>query len=164
MASQANVHRIRLRQVRESAGVWIVAVGAISGRSRMLHLRLLDQLRLVGVAGNAKVFDVRLRQNHFAILRRGMAGIATLVRKRRMGKLGHQLRRCGLVRVMALQAVRRTKRLVLMRLLQGRIFRIVAIHAQRRSRFRQVKAVFNVGSAPVLCVTWQVSQPMSSAA
>jgi adenylylsulfate kinase-like enzyme len=71
-----------------------------------------------------------------------MAGVATLVRKRRMRELGHQLRRRGLVRVVALQAVRRAKRLVLVRLLQGGIFRIVAIQAQRRSCFRQVKAVF----------------------
>lgn len=142
MAAQANVHRIRLRQIRESAGMRIMAVGAISSCARMLNLSLLDQLGLVGVASNTKVLDVLLRQHHFAIFGRSMAGVATLVRKRRMRELGHQLRRRGLMRVVALQAVRRSKRLVLVRLLQRRVFRIVAIETKRRRRLRQVKAVF----------------------
>ncbi len=142
MAAQANVHRIRLWQIWKSACMWIVAIGAIARCARMLNLSLLDQLGLVGVAGNAKVLDVLLRQHHFAVFRRSMAGVATLIRKWRMCKLRHQLRRCGLVWIMALQAVGCGKRLILVRLLQCGIFRVVAIEAQCRSRLRQVKAVF----------------------
>jgi len=120
----------------------IVTVGAISSRARMLNLSLIDELRLVGVTGHAQVLDVLLGQDHFAIFRRSMTGIATLLRKGRMRELGHQLGRRGLVGIMALQTVGGGKRLVLVRLLQGGIFQIVAIHAQRRSGLRQVKSVF----------------------
>ena len=145
MAADADIHRIGLRQSRLCAGVGVMTIGAIAGRAGMLHLRLFDLFRLVGVAGNAKVLDVGLGQNHFAVFRRGMAGIATLVRERRMLELGHQLGCGGLMRIMALQAIRRGERLILVGLLQRGIFQVMAIGTKRRGSLRQVKLVFKRG-------------------
>jgi len=46
------------------------------------------------------------------------------------------------VRIVALQAIRRSERLVLVRLLQIRVLRIVTGDAERWCRFRQVKQIF----------------------
>ena len=143
VATQADVHGVRLWQPRIGAGVRVVAIGAIARGSGMLHLGFLDLLGFVGVTGDAKVLHVFLRQDDFSIFRRGVAHLATLLGKWRMEKLGHQLRLRRLVRVVALQAVRGTERLVLVSLLQARVLRIVAVDAQRGSGFRQVKAIFN---------------------
>ena len=51
----------------------------------------------------------------------------------------HQLRCCRLVRIVALRAIRRGKRLILVRLLEARILYIVTVDAQRRSAFGQMK-------------------------
>src|ERR1035437_7927168 len=142
VATQTNVHRIRFRQARVGAGVRAVAVGTIAGCSGMLHLRGLDQLRLVVVAGDAEILYVRLRQDYFPILRRSMADFALLVGKRGMRELCHQLGCRRLVRIVAAQAVRRAEGLVLVRLLQGGILRIMTIHAERRGGFGQVELIF----------------------
>jgi hypothetical protein len=68
------------------------------------------------------------------------------------------------MRIVALDAVGRGEGLVLVSLLQVRILGIVAIEAERRGRLGEMERLSIVGSAPVLWVTWQVSQPMSSAA
>ena len=73
------------------------------------------------------------RQDNFAVLRRGVAGFARLVGKRRMQELPHQFRHRRLVRIVAAGAIRFGEWLILMRLLQGRIFHVVTIDAQRRS-------------------------------
>ena len=52
--------------------------------------------------------------------------------------------------VVTAQAICRTERLVLVRLLQVRVFRIVTIRAQRRRSLRQVESVFRGGFGPRL--------------
>ena len=94
MAAQTDVHRVGLGQSRLRAGMGIVAVGAIAGRSRMLYFRGLNFLCLLVVAGDAERFDVFLRENNFAVLRRRVAHVAALVGERRMHELCHQLGRC----------------------------------------------------------------------
>ena len=71
-----------------------------------------------------------------------MAHLALPIRKRWMHILGHKLGRRGLVRIVALHAIRRAKRLILVRLLQSFVLRIVAIDAQRRRRLGQMKIEF----------------------
>lgn len=144
VAAEADVYRIRFWQSRIGARVRIVTVGTVPGRSRMLHFRLLDLLDLVRVARDAQIFHVRLCQDNLSGFRRGVTGLApALFGKWRMEELGHELWLRRLVRVVALQAVRCRKRLVLVRLLQGCICRIVAIQAQGGGSLRQVKAVFS---------------------
>src|SRR5437868_4154128 len=72
MAAKADLHRISLGQTRLAAGMWTVAVGAIAGRARMLHLGRLDLLCLLVMAGDAQRLHVLLRQHDFAVLRRRM--------------------------------------------------------------------------------------------
>jgi len=75
---------------RRAAGVRIVAVGAIAGRARMLHLRLLDLLSLVGVAGDAYFLGAGLCEDDFAVLRWLVANIALLRRERIVQESLHQ--------------------------------------------------------------------------
>ena len=117
VAAQANLHGIRLGQANVSAGVWIVTIGAIPRCAWMLHLGAFDGLGLFVVAHHAQRFCIRLGEHHFSVLRRCVADFALLVRKRRVCVLGHKLRLCRLVRIMALDAVRCSKRLVLVCLL-----------------------------------------------
>jgi len=139
MTAKTDVDSIRLGQSRLRTGMWIVAVSAVASGSRMLNLCLLDQLSLVGVASDTKVLHVGLRQHHFAILRRRVTRCAAVfVGKRRMNDLRHQLRRSGLMWIVALEAIRRTKRLSLMRLDERFILHVMAIDAQRRNAFGQV--------------------------
>jgi hypothetical protein len=77
----------------------------------------------------------------------------------------HQLRLRRLVRIVALQAVGGAEGLAVMRLLQARILDVVAIDAERRQRpWSGENRNSILPTSPVLWVTWQVSQPMSSAA
>ncbi|SRR5208282_4034065 len=144
VAAEADVHRICLWKSRLAASMRAVAIGAIAGCSRMLHFRLLDQLSLVGVAGHAKVLDVSLGQNNFSVLGWRMASVTLLVSKRRMHELGHQLGSGGLVRIVTLQTVGGTKRLILVRLLQGGIFWVVAVEAEGGRGFGQMKIEFGL--------------------
>jgi len=127
-----------------------VAIGAVAGRAGMLHLRLLDLVRLVGVAGDTQRFGIGLREHDFAVFGRGVADFALLVGERRMHELGHQLRRGRLVRVVTAHAIGLIKGLVLMRFLQVRAFGIVAIDAQRRRRFGEVEIEFDLAHFPGL--------------
>src|SRR5450759_253897 len=86
MACQASADWIWLQKARRLAGMRIVAGDAFSLRPRMRDFRLLDVLGLIAMARNAKRLRVGIGQNDFAILRGRVAGIATLVRKRRMSK------------------------------------------------------------------------------
>ena len=83
----------------------------------MLHFRRLNQLRLVVVTGKAERFRISLRQHNLSVFRRSVADVALLVGERRMLKPCHQFRSGRLMWIVALQAIRFTKRLVLMCLL-----------------------------------------------
>jgi len=152
VASQADIHRIRLGQSRLPAGVRIVTVRAISRCSRMRHLRLLNRVGLLGMASNAKVFRIGLREDNFSVLRGSMAGIARFIGKRWMQELPHQLRRGRLVRIVALCAVRFLKWLIVVRLLQRRVFHVVTIDAQRGRGLGQMEIKLRLADfADLMC-------------
>jgi len=67
VAGQAGIHRIGLDEARRLAGVRLWQA-THSPAPRMLHLSLLDLLRLFGVAGHAERLRIRLRQDDFAVL------------------------------------------------------------------------------------------------
>ena len=94
VAPQADFDGVGLGQAGLAAGMRIVAIGAIARCSRMLHLRAFNLLGFFVVAGDAQRLRVGLRKHDLAILSRGMAGVARLVRERRMQELSHQLG-CG---------------------------------------------------------------------
>src|SRR5579885_306458 len=142
VTAEAGVDRIGLHESRRLAGVRSVAVGALARRPRMLHLRVGNLLDGVVVAGDAQVLRAARSQDHLAVFRRLVAGLAHLVFERIVRERLQQLGRSRLVRVVALNAVGRRKRLILVRLLQVRVFRIVAVEAQRRGRLRQVEVKF----------------------
>src|SRR5215469_15930836 len=142
VAFETDAYRIALRQSGVGARMRAMAIGAIALCSRMLNLCLRDQLSFVGMAGDTKIFYVRLSKNDLAIFRRSMAGGARLLGKRGMEKPCHQLGRRGLMRVMAAGAVRCREGLILMCLLEGLILGVVAIQAERRHALGQVELVF----------------------
>src|SRR5580698_8616513 len=116
VAGQAGTDWIGLHKSRRVAGVRIVAVRAISRRSRMLHFRFSNLLGLVSVTGDAEFLRRRLRQNNFSVFGGRMARIAGLLSEGRMEEFRHQLGRCRLMRVVTGQAIRRAEGLILMRL------------------------------------------------
>ena len=91
VTSQANTDGVGLGQAGLVAGVRAVAVCAIARRSGMRHFGRVDQLGLVVMAGHAQTLGVGLRQHHFSVFRRRMAGFAALLRERLMHELPHQL-------------------------------------------------------------------------
>src|SRR5215469_5618225 len=105
----------------------IVAGKAVALRARMLDLRLLDLIRLIRVAGYAERFRIGAAENDFSVLGRRVTDFAGLVGKRRMRELLQQLGFCRLMRIVALDAVRPRKGLMVMRLLECRVFRVVTI-------------------------------------
>src|SRR5208283_3316290 len=127
------------RKPRLPAGMGTVAVGAISGRSRMLYFSGFDQFAFIVMAGHAKRLDIRLRQHHLSILRRSVTDLALLVGKGRMHEFCHELGSIGLVRIVATHAIGRSKRLILMCFLQVGALYVMAIHTQGRWRFGQMK-------------------------
>ena len=78
-------------------------------------------------------------KNYFSVFRRGVAGVAHLVFKRIVLERLHQLWTARLVRIVAGHAIGGGKRLVLMRRLQLRVFRVVTVEAQRRSRLGEME-------------------------
>src|SRR5215472_12793460 len=141
VAFQADAYRIALRQSGVGTRMRAMAIGAIARCSRVLDPCLRDQLSFVGMAGNTKIFYVRLSKNDLAIFRRSVAGGARLLGKRGMEKPCHQPGRRGLVRVMAAGAVRCREGLILMCLLERCVLGVVAIQAERRHRLGQVELV-----------------------
>ena len=139
VACQADIDGVRLRQTRLSAGMGIVAIGTIARCTGMLHLRLLNRVGLVGVASHAQILRVCLRQDNFSVFGGSMARVTRFICKRRMQELPHQLRRRRLMRIVALRAICLLKWLIVVRLLQCRIFHVVTIDAQRWSGFSQMK-------------------------
>jgi len=91
VAAQADIHRIGLGKSRLPASVRAMATGAIARRSRMLHLCLLDELCLVGMASYAKRLGVGLCQHDFPILGRRVADFTLLVGEGRVHEFCHQL-------------------------------------------------------------------------
>ena len=104
----------------------------------MLHLGRGDLLGHILVAHHAQGLHILLRQHNFAVLGRRMASVALLAFKRIVQEGLHQLRRLGLVRIVALQAIGFVDGLVLVGLEHRRIFHIVAVKAQRRRVLGQV--------------------------
>lgn len=91
VARQAGVHRIGLNEARRLAGMRVMADSAIALRARMRHFRFLDLCGLLAMAGHAQRLHIRLRQDHLAIFRRLMAGLARSHCKWRMGERLHQV-------------------------------------------------------------------------
>ena len=146
VAAQADVDRVRLGQARRLPGMRVVTICAFSQRSRMLDLGFLDLLRLIGVAGDAQLLRAGLGQRNLAIFRRLMTAAARAVAalKRDVHKSLHQFGAARLVRIMALQTIRRREGLVIVCFAQAVIFWIVTVQAQLRRRFRQVVGEFGL--------------------
>src|ERR1019366_3474748 len=139
VATQADVHGVRPGQPRLPAGMRIVAIGAVPGRSRMRHFCLINFFCLLAVAGHTERFRIGLREHHFSVLGRSMAKITGLVCERRMQELPHQFRGGRLMGIVATGAVRRRKGLIVMRLLQACVLGVVAVETKRRSALGQMK-------------------------
>ena len=116
----------------------VVAGDAVALRSRMLNFGLFDFLCLFGVAGHAYRFRVGLRQHDLAVFRSGVAAVAHFVFERIVHESLHQLRLCGLMWIVALNAIRVAEGLTAVRLDQVRVFRVMAIETERRSGLGQV--------------------------
>ena len=129
VASQARLHRIWLQETGTLASVRVVAGSAITLRSRMLNFGFFDFLCLFGVAGHAYRLRVGLRQNDLAVLRRRVTAVAHLVFERIVHERLHQLRLCGLMWIVALNAIRVAEWLAVMSLDQVRVFGVMAIEA-----------------------------------
>ena len=129
VAAEANIDTISLGQTGLRAGVRIVAIGAISSGTGVLHFCGFDLLGLFVMAHHAKRLCVSLRQDDFSVFRRGVANFALLIGEGRMRKFGHQLRHAGLVWVVALNTIRSREGLISVRLLEGLIFGVMAINA-----------------------------------
>src|ERR1035437_1092621 len=84
MACKTCRNRIGLDEAWGRAGVRIVAGDAFALSARMLHLCLLDLLRLLAVTGDADGLGVALRQHDFAVFCGRVTGIATLALEGRM--------------------------------------------------------------------------------
>ena len=141
---QANVDPIRLWKRARLAGVRVMTVGAIALRSGMLELGLLDLVRLIGMAANAKVFHFRLRQHDFSVLGCFVTDFAELFAKRRMCESLHQLGLRRLVRIVTGDAIGFRERLPLVRFDQRLVARIVTVEAKRRRRLGEMKCEFGI--------------------
>src|SRR5579864_83033 len=76
VAAKANVYCVSLGQARLPAGMRIVAIGAITRRSRMRHFGLVNLLGLVTVTGHAERLNISLREHHLAVFGGSVAHIA----------------------------------------------------------------------------------------
>jgi hypothetical protein len=130
VASQTDVDGIRLKKARRRAGMRTVAVGAVSHGSRMLERGGLNLLRLVRVASHANFFDFSFDENHLAVLRRSVAGLTLLLRKRIVRELLQQLGSIGLVRIVAFKAVGFAERLPVVRFNERFVFHIVTVETE----------------------------------
>ena len=101
----------------------------------MLHLCLFNVLGLLTVAGDADRFRLGLCEHNLPVFRGSMAGIARAAGKGRVRVGLHEVRGVGLMRIVALQAVRCPERLSLMLLLQVRRVNVVAVEAKGGGRF-----------------------------
>jgi hypothetical protein len=138
MAGETRADRIRLQETRASSGVRVMASYALPLCTGMLHFGLFDLLRLIAVTGYAERPRVCVRQNHFAVFGGGVADFAALVGKRRVREFLQQLRLRGLVRIVALRAIRGCEGLTLVDFDQGGILNVVAVDTERRDRLAEV--------------------------
>lgn len=122
----------------------VVAVRAVTLRSRMLELRLLDLLGLVRVATDTDFPNASLGQYYFSVLCRFMADFAEFLAKRRMHKRLHQLRPRRLVRVVTTHAVCLSERLALVRFDQTGVSSVVTIQTECRGCLSEVICKFQV--------------------
>lgn len=132
VAAQANRHIVRLGKPRTPARMGIVAIGALTHRPGMLHLCLLDLLCLISVATDAKLLRARRHEHHLVVFRLLMAGIAGILAalERSMHKCLHQFWTRRFMRVVALNAISRRERLIVMCLAQVRVLGVVTIEAE----------------------------------
>src|SRR5689334_1634571 len=117
-----------------------VTICAIAQRSRMLHLCLIDLLRLLGMAGNAELLWAGCRQHDLAVFHRLMT-CAAGGRAAIKGCMHHGLHQLGavrLMRVVALETISLRKRLVIVSLLQAGIVPLMTFKTECRSRFLEV--------------------------
>src|SRR5208337_2916521 len=138
VAGQTGADRIRLQEARTFAGMGVVTSHAFSLGPGMRNFGLVDFVRLIAVTGRAERSSIGVGQDNLSVFRRGVAGIAGLLGKRRMGKFLHQLGQRRLVRIVALRASGRGKGLSLVSLDEGGVFDVVAVHAERGYGFGQV--------------------------
>ena len=135
VATQANVHRIRLRQTRTyllACGLWQSVQSPIAPGCGTLALSIclafsswhVTQMDFASacVSTTFPSFAGAWHTSHCLSANGGCM------------IFHHQFRRRGLVRIVALHAIRCAERLILVRLLQSCVLRIVAINAQRRRR------------------------------
>jgi len=108
----------------------------------MRHLGLVDLLHLIAVTSGAKCFCVGVGQDNFAVFCGRVADLAGLIGKRRMRESLHQLRQRRLVRIVALRAGGRRKRLPLVSLDEGGILDVVTVDTEGRNRLGQVIVEF----------------------
>src|ERR1035441_1067913 len=75
VAGQADIDCVGLGQPRLTAGMGIVAIGAIAGCTRMRHLRALNLLGLFVMTGHAERFRVGLCEHDLTVLGGSMADV-----------------------------------------------------------------------------------------
>src|SRR5271167_4435227 len=93
MAAKTNVDRVGFGQPGLRTRVRTMTICAITGGPGMRYFCFVDLFRFVGVTGDAKIFDIALGQDNFAVFGGSVARAASIfVSKRWMQELGHQLR------------------------------------------------------------------------
>ena len=128
----------------------VVAGDAFASCAGVLHLRRFNRLGFIVVAGKAERSAISVGQNDFSVLRRLMAAVAHFVFEGIVQKRLHQLRLRRLMRIVALQATGAFEGLAYVRFLQAGVFRVVALDAQRRNAFLQVRFKLNLSSLAIL--------------
>jgi len=124
----------------------IVASDALALGSGVRDFGLVDFLCLIAVARGAKGSSVGVDQNYFAVFGGRVAHVAGLLGKGRMRELLHQLGKRRLVRIVALETIGGRERLPLMRLDQGSILDVVAVHAKGWDCFHEMLIELDLGS------------------
>src|SRR5579863_732639 len=118
-----------------------MTICAIACGAGVRHFGRVDLLGLIVMAGQAKSFGVGLCEDHLSLFGRRMAKFASFICERWMHKLNHQLWGVRLMGVVALQAICCGERLILMRLLQTGVLRIVTIQAKCWSGLGEMEQV-----------------------
>ncbi len=143
-------YRVRSQQPGVLARMRAVAGSAFALCAGMLHLRRLNLLGLLLVAGNAQPTNVSLGEDNLAVFGVRMAGFTGARLERRVLEALRQLRLGGLVRIVAGQAVGGGKWLIVVRLGQLLVSGVVAVEAERRRILGQMKTVVALGGIPGL--------------
>jgi hypothetical protein len=144
MAPEADAYRIGTYISGLSRRMRVVAVDAVSLCPRVLDLRALDLAVSFSVAAEAKRFRIGFGKNHFAVLRRLVAGIARFIRIGTMREFLDQLWPVGLMYGVTGQAISLFERLSPVGLDKRLVFYIMTAHAQRVRLCVQVKTGFRI--------------------